>query len=335
MTIPPLFIGANASTGVAIAPRMANRHGLIAGATGTGKTITLQVLAQAFSAEGVPVLVPDIKGDFSGIAKPGVVSEKLQQRAQRVGIETLKPKAAPAVFWDVYGEKGHPLRLTISELGPQLLSRLLGLNETQSGIIDILFRVADDLGNDLFGKRQAEATGRVVDPALRQGQLAAARTSLFVQPLQRGRPLLGRVPALDDRHRAVARRSGSSRGVDQPRQGGDAHQHDGGDALVGERGEGGAGGLRLTVDHVDPRGHPAMRHGDPRRLRHGDDTRQPGDDVHRDSGGQTRRDLFAAASVDERITALEPDDALARAGEGHQELVDPLLQLDLLGLEVD
>ncbi|WP_425220640.1 helicase HerA-like domain-containing protein [Pseudomonas sp.] len=146
MTIPPLFIGANASTGVAIAPRMANRHGLIAGATGTGKTITLQVLAQAFSAQGVPVLVPDIKGDFSGIAKPGVVSEKLQQRAQRVGIETLKPKAAPAVFWDVYGEKGHPLRLTISELGPQLLSRLLGLNETQSGIIDILFRVADDLG---------------------------------------------------------------------------------------------------------------------------------------------------------------------------------------------
>ena len=146
MTISPLFIGANATASVAIQPRMANRHGLIAGATGTGKTITLQVLAQAFSQQGVPVLVPDIKGDFSGIAKPGVVSEKLQQRAQRVGIEALEPKGAPAVFWDVYGEKGHPLRLTISELGPQLLSRLLGLNETQSGIVDILFRVADDQG---------------------------------------------------------------------------------------------------------------------------------------------------------------------------------------------
>ena len=146
MTISPLLIGGNQAGGVAIEPRMANRHGLIAGATGTGKTITLQVLAQAFSQLGVPVLVPDIKGDFSGIAKPGVVSEKLQQRALRVGIDALEPKGAPVVFWDVYGEKGHPLRLTISELGPQLLSRLLGLNETQSGIIDILFRVADDQG---------------------------------------------------------------------------------------------------------------------------------------------------------------------------------------------
>lgn len=146
MTISPLFIGGNQAGGVAIAPHMANRHGLIAGATGTGKTITLQVLAQAFSQLGVPVLVPDIKGDFSGIAKPGVVSEKLQQRALRVGIDALEPKGAPVVFWDVYGEKGHPLRLTISELGPQLLSRLLGLNETQSGIVDILFRVADDQG---------------------------------------------------------------------------------------------------------------------------------------------------------------------------------------------
>ena len=146
MTTPALFIGANAAGGVAIAPRMANRHGLIAGATGTGKTITLQVLAQAFSDLGVPVLVPDIKGDFSGIAKAGVLSDKLSARAARVGISDLQVAAAPAVFWDVYGEHGHPLRLTISELGPQLLSRLLGLNETQSGIIDILFRVADDEG---------------------------------------------------------------------------------------------------------------------------------------------------------------------------------------------
>jgi len=142
----PLLIGGNDSVSVAIEPRMANRHGLIAGATGTGKTITLQVLAQSFSQLGVPVLVPDIKGDFSGIAKAGTASEKLQQRADKVGLGSMTLCGAPTVFWDVFGKQGHPLRLTLAELGPMLLSRLLNLNETQSGIIDILFRVADDNG---------------------------------------------------------------------------------------------------------------------------------------------------------------------------------------------
>ena len=144
--VPPLLIGGNGVTSLAIEPSMANRHGLIAGATGTGKTITLQVLAQSFSQMGVPVLVPDIKGDFSGIAKAGKAGEKLQKRADKVGLGPMTLCGAPTVFWDVFGEQGHPLRLTIAELGPVLLSRLLNLNETQSGIIDILFRVADDNG---------------------------------------------------------------------------------------------------------------------------------------------------------------------------------------------
>jgi len=142
---PSLLIGA-AGVPVEIVPRMANRHGLIAGATGTGKTVTLQVIAQAFSDLGVPVFVPDIKGDFSGIAAAGTASERLDERALRVGIEDLQLHGAPTVFWDVFGEHGHPLRLTISDFGPTLLSRLLNLNDTQTGLMQIAFRVADDRG---------------------------------------------------------------------------------------------------------------------------------------------------------------------------------------------
>lgn len=145
-TVPPLLLGASSEHPVAIEPRMANRHGLVAGATGTGKTITLQVMAQAFSELGVPVLVPDIKGDFSGIAQPGVLSDQLQQRAIRAGIEDLQPTGAPTVFWDVYGEHGHPLRLTVADFGPVMLARLLNLNETQTGVLQVLFKVADDHG---------------------------------------------------------------------------------------------------------------------------------------------------------------------------------------------
>jgi DNA helicase HerA-like ATPase len=143
---PELLIGASTERSVAISPKMANRHGLIAGATGTGKTITLQVLAQGFSDLGVPVLVPDIKGDFSGIAMAGTMSEKLAKRASKVGLDDLQMRGAPTVFWDVYGEHGHPLRLTMADFGPVMLARLLNLNETQTGVLQILFRVADDNG---------------------------------------------------------------------------------------------------------------------------------------------------------------------------------------------
>jgi DNA helicase HerA-like ATPase len=128
----------------------ANRHGLIAGATGTGKTVTLQTMAEQFSAQGVPVFLSDVKGDLSGICMAGSSSFKhaasLEARAKQLGIEPYEYRDNPAVFWDLYGEKGHPIRTTISEMGPLLLARLLGLNETQEGVLNIAFRWADDNG---------------------------------------------------------------------------------------------------------------------------------------------------------------------------------------------
>lgn len=128
----------------------ANRHGLIAGATGTGKTVTLQGIAEQFSRAGVPVFLADVKGDLSGIAMPGSPTFKhaatLEQRAKDLGIADYAYAACPAVFWDLYGEQGHPIRTTISEMGPLLLSRLMGLNDTQEGVLTIAFRYADDNG---------------------------------------------------------------------------------------------------------------------------------------------------------------------------------------------
>ncbi len=128
----------------------ANRHGLVAGATGTGKTVTLQGLAESFSAEGVPVFLADVKGDLSGICMAGSPSfkhaDKLQERAQELGMSDYAYSDNPAVFWDLYGKQGHPIRTTISEMGPLLLARLLDLNETQEGVLNIVFRFADEQG---------------------------------------------------------------------------------------------------------------------------------------------------------------------------------------------
>ena len=131
-----------------LTPKMANRHGLIAGATGTGKTVTLKVLAESFSEMGVPVFLADIKGDVSGMCLPGEDSEGFQKRIRnKLGLEIdWKFEGYPICFWDVYGKKGHPVRTTISEMGPELLSRLLELNDTQTGIMNIIFRVADEQG---------------------------------------------------------------------------------------------------------------------------------------------------------------------------------------------
>ena len=131
-----------------LTPKMANRHGLIAGATGTGKTVTLKVLAESFSEMGVPVFLADIKGDVSGMYLPGEDSEGFQKRIRnKLGLEIdWKFEGYPIRFWDVYGKKGHPVRTTISEMGPELLSRLLELNDTQTGIMNIIFRVADEQG---------------------------------------------------------------------------------------------------------------------------------------------------------------------------------------------
>jgi hypothetical protein len=125
--------------------RMANRHGLIAGATGTGKTVTLRVLAEQFSRIGVPVFLADVKGDLSGLARAGGDSAKVVERAKQLGVE-LAPAACPVVFWDLLGAQGIPVRATVSEMGPLLLARLLNLNETQAGVLSIVFKVADDNG---------------------------------------------------------------------------------------------------------------------------------------------------------------------------------------------
>ncbi|MBV4413665.1 DUF853 domain-containing protein [Enterobacteriaceae bacterium YMB-R22] len=142
----PLLIARTADKQLFLQPSMANRHGLITGATGTGKTVTLQKLAESFSDIGVPVFMADVKGDLTGIAENGEPSEKLQARLAKIGVTDWQPHPNPVVLWDIFGEKGHPLRATVSDLGPLLLSRLLNLNEVQSGVLQIIFRVADDRG---------------------------------------------------------------------------------------------------------------------------------------------------------------------------------------------
>ncbi len=125
---------------------LANRHGLIAGATGTGKTVSLQILTEAFSAQGVPVFLADVKGDLAGLAMPGTQKKGLANRARDIGLDPYEFRDFPVVFWDLFGEKGHPLRSTITEMGPVLLSRQLDLNETQEGVLTIAFKMADDEG---------------------------------------------------------------------------------------------------------------------------------------------------------------------------------------------
>ena len=144
-----LGLGANGERQVLRLSR-ANRHGLIAGATGTGKTVTLQTIAEQFSAQGVPVFLADVKGDLSGISMAGSHdfkhAESIEARAKELGITDYAYKDNPAIFWDLYGEQGHPVRTTISEMGPLLLARLMGLNETQEGVLNVAFRYADDQG---------------------------------------------------------------------------------------------------------------------------------------------------------------------------------------------
>ena len=146
----PILVGKSVTTPdgghVVLQPRYGNRHGLVAGATGTGKTVTLMTLAEGFSRIGVPVFLADVKGDVAGLAMPAAPNEKVQQRVAGIGIDGYRPEGAPVVFWDLYGKLGHPVRATVSEIGPTLLSRMLELNDTQSGVLDIVFKLADDRG---------------------------------------------------------------------------------------------------------------------------------------------------------------------------------------------
>ncbi len=151
--------------------KYANRHGLISGATGTGKTVTLQIMAEGFSDAGVPVFVADVKGDLSGMAQPVEMKDFLTGRAQKIGLDPYTPKGFPVRFWDLYGEQGHPIRATVSEMGPLLLSRLLDLNDTQEGVLTLAFRVADDEGLLLLDLKDLRAL--LVDIADRSRELSA------------------------------------------------------------------------------------------------------------------------------------------------------------------
>jgi DNA helicase HerA-like ATPase len=142
----PLIIARAGTRDIALLPAFSNRHGCITGATGTGKTISLQVMAEHFSRIGVPVFLADVKGDLSGMAKAGIATDKLSARLTKLGLPEPDWTGFPVTFWDVFGEQGHPVRATISDMGPLLLARLLGLNETQEGVLTMAFRVADDNG---------------------------------------------------------------------------------------------------------------------------------------------------------------------------------------------
>jgi uncharacterized protein len=144
MSEPMIF--ARSPADVAMLPRMANRHGLIAGATGTGKTVTLQALAEHFSRRGTPVFMADVKGDLSGVSQKGGDNPRVAERLKHLEIENFNYAASPVVFWDVFGKQGHPLRATISEMGPLLFARLLNLNDTQGGVLQLAFKFADDNG---------------------------------------------------------------------------------------------------------------------------------------------------------------------------------------------
>ena len=145
-TVLPLLIARNADTLCELLPGLANRHGLITGATGTGKTVTLQTLAENFSKIGVPVFMADVKGDLTGISQAGSIGAKMAGVLKERGIDIPESLACPATLWDVFGEQGHPVRATVSDMGPLLLGRMLNLNETQAGVLNLVFKIADDNG---------------------------------------------------------------------------------------------------------------------------------------------------------------------------------------------
>jgi DNA helicase HerA-like ATPase len=142
----PIVVAQHGDITCELLPALANRHGLITGATGTGKTITLQTLAENFSKLGVPVFMADVKGDLTGVTQPGTLSPKLAAILKERGLAEPEPVTCPATLWDVFGAAGHPVRATVSDMGPLLLTRMLALNDTQAGVLSLVFKIADDNG---------------------------------------------------------------------------------------------------------------------------------------------------------------------------------------------
>lgn len=202
----PIFVAKNDQTQSYILPKMANRHGLIAGATGTGKTVTLQTLAEGFSKIGVPVFMADVKGDLSGMSQAGGGNPKVEARLQQLKIENFSYAKSSVEFWDMFGEKGHPVRTTIAEMGPLLLARLLNLNEVQSGVLNAIFKIADDKGwllldlKDLRAMMQ-HASENAAEYQTEYGNISAASVGAVMRALLQleteGADLLFGEPALN------------------------------------------------------------------------------------------------------------------------------------------
>jgi uncharacterized protein len=184
--VDPLVI-AQGSTPLYLLPKMANRHGLVAGATGTGKTVTLQVMAEAFSRIGVPVFAADVKGDLSGISQPGTPHPKIDERAKKLNLSAFSYAPCPVTFWDVFGEQGHPVRATISEMGPLLLARLLNLNDIQESVLALVFKIADDNGLLLLDVKDLQALLQYVGENSKQFQTQYGNISAAsIGSIQRG-----------------------------------------------------------------------------------------------------------------------------------------------------
>ncbi len=183
----PMLIAKHGDTEAFLLPALANRHGLVTGATGTGKTVTLQTLAENFSRIGVPVFLADVKGDLSGISQPGAIGGKMAAILKERGLAAPAPFACPTTLWDVFGEQGHPVRATISDMGPLLLARMLNLNETQAGVLHIVFRIADDNGLLLLDLKDLRAMLQYVGENAKQFTTAYGNISAAsVGAIQRG-----------------------------------------------------------------------------------------------------------------------------------------------------
>ena len=204
--MPEPMLIAQSESPLYLLPAMSNRHGLIAGATGTGKTVTLQVIAESFSRIGVPVFAADVKGDLSGISQPGVENPKIADRVKKLKLTDFSFAGCPVTFWDVFGEQGHPVRATVSEMGPLIFSRLLNLNETQSGVLTAVFKIADDQGLLLLDLKDLQAMLQYAAENAKQfqtqyGNISAAsvgamQRGLFALEQQGGDKFLGE-PALN------------------------------------------------------------------------------------------------------------------------------------------